>query len=75
MDAPPLLGHFYEVMVLRLLQPGVLLHAPDSTTLLAGWDVDGAFDSFRADHGDRCVMLSDHPAVTLPRSRYRTVTL
>lgn len=46
-------GHFYEAMVLRLLRPGLKLHEADSGTLLAGWDVDAAFDSFRADHDDR----------------------
>lgn len=44
-------AHFYENMVLRLLVERLQLHGPG--TLLAGWDVDGAFDSFRADHDDR----------------------
>ena len=44
-------GHFYEAMILRPLCPGLELHTPG--TLLHGYDVDGMFDSFRADHGDR----------------------
>ena len=44
-------GHFYEAMILRPLRPGLELHTPGS--LLHGHDVDGMFDSFRADHGDR----------------------
>ena len=45
------IGHFYEAMVLRVLCPGEELHP--AGTLLHNHDVDGMFDSFRADHGDR----------------------
>ena len=44
-------AHFYETMVVRLLYPKRRIHTPGS--LLDGWDVDGAFDSFRVDHLDR----------------------
>ena len=45
-------AHFYEAMVYRVLFPDAPpLHGPG--TLLAGWDVEGAFDSFRAAHPDR----------------------
>ena len=44
-------AHFYETMVVRLLEPARPIHTPG--TLLDGWDVDGAFDSFRVEHGDR----------------------
>ena len=44
-------AHFYETMVVRLLWPTRAIHTPGS--LLDGWDVDGAFDSFRVDHPDR----------------------
>jgi hypothetical protein len=37
--------------VLRVLEPGARLHT--AGTLLDGYDVDGLFDSFRADHADR----------------------
>ena len=42
------IGHFYEAMVLRILCPGEELHP--AGTLLHNHDVDGMFDSFRADH-------------------------
>jgi hypothetical protein len=50
--------------VLQLLEPpwreGRELHG--AGTLLAGWDVDGAFDSFRANHeGESKRLLVESP--------------
>jgi len=60
-------SHFYEAMALRLLAPDEPpLHGPG--TLLAGWDVEGAFDSFRANHADR--WEGDGLAEVSPAGRY-----